>query len=114
MNKTTLYYDYINNEKTPIWLVVENMDWSNPVLYLPTTPDYESDINNFHHDNFKVSVLLSDLLQKHSIEEKQFGINLATIELRIKEYGYDKENIEGLVIRVVDLKEVIYMDRVIV
>ncbi|SET76790.1 hypothetical protein SAMN05216389_12625 [Oceanobacillus limi] len=112
MNDVTMYYEHFHDEKIPLWFVVENIDWSNSILYLTADPDNESDISYFHHDDWKVSVLLSDLLRNHS-KKNYFGINLSNIELRINEHGYTTDNVKELVIRVVDIKEIMYMDRVI-
>ncbi|SES94157.1 hypothetical protein SAMN05216389_103269 [Oceanobacillus limi] len=113
MNDVTMYYEYIHDEKVPVWFVVENIDWSNPSLYLNLKSYSQRDISYFQNDDIKVSVLLSDLILNH-IQENHFGINLINIESGINDYGYDKRHIKALVIRVVDVKEVIYMDRVLV
>ncbi|WP_163538268.1 hypothetical protein [Gracilibacillus sp. YIM 98692] len=112
MNDMTLYYDYIDNMKVPMWLVVENFEWEGRTLYLPITSNFSTgDMDNFEGDELSVSVLISDLILNSTLDD-HFGINLENVESRINNQGYSQEDITKLVVRVEDVKEVFYMDRV--
>ncbi|MGP4041936.1 hypothetical protein ACTWP4_18840 [Gracilibacillus sp. D59] len=111
MNDITLYYDFIENEKAPMWLIISNIAWKSETLLLSLDSIiHKDDIENFIDDNLSVSVLLSDLIMNSSFYDS-FGINMVNVERRLQDNGINKEDIKYLVIRVADIKEVFYMDR---
>ncbi|MFC4403281.1 hypothetical protein [Gracilibacillus xinjiangensis] len=110
MNNITLYYDYVDNQKSPIWLVVDNFNWTSSVIYISINHFNTEVITNFLSNELSTTVLLSDLVINEKYPDK-IGIKLYGIEQRINQIGMMRKDIRKLVIRTVDLKEIIYINR---
>ncbi|MCT2535695.1 hypothetical protein NC661_06520 [Aquibacillus koreensis] len=93
---------------------MKNIDWSKQTLYLEIDKNAQKDdIENFIDMEFSVSVFISDLVVNED-KKNFFGVNLENIKSRLIDEGCISEDINQLIIRVVDVKEVIYMDRYLV
>ncbi|KAB8139074.1 hypothetical protein F9U64_01365 [Gracilibacillus oryzae] len=110
MNKMKLYCDYVDNQRSPIWLVMEQFKWTSSVIYIPINSYETDDITNFHCNELSATVLLSDLVVSEEYPD-QIGINLNRIEQRINNSGLVKEDVTKLYIRIVDINEVIDVEK---
>ncbi|GAA5418020.1 hypothetical protein Pryu01_03098 [Paraliobacillus ryukyuensis] len=111
MNDITIYSDFIEYEKNPKLMVIRNIDWNNDFIYIPIDLPYRTEnIIDFSFDDSSISVLISDLVINLTISN-HVGINLSSIKSRIIESGFQENEVSKLIIRIVDFKEVIYIER---
>lgn len=108
----TLYHDYQEEQAYPTWLValMDKNAWELETLYFSVLHGYEhKNMNEFPEDVLSFSVYQEDLVLSEKIGE--VGINLQQVKKRISEQFPTVSEVTQLMIRVVDLEEVLTLSR---
>ena len=108
MANTTVYFDYHEGEKAPIWYVVEvtEEDLLQEYLYIPVKAPFQPLLE--FEEQIGISILLSDLTVHETIPE-HIGIYLENIKNRAEENGIDILDIKQFIIQMADIEDVLLM-----
>ncbi|RSL32769.1 hypothetical protein D7Z54_13560 [Salibacterium salarium] len=108
-----VYYEEIDGELQPKWVVVEAKQPSEGsiVFYSINQPYDRFYPEDFHDDLFVLSIDIGELLQD-PFSNHQFGINIDLVETRLKQNGINPEAIyhaEYFIMLCDDLQEVVHL-----
>lgn len=105
----TLYHQYKEDQSYPIWLAatIDKDVWEKEIVYFSVHQDIEQkDVDEIPEDILSFSVCLEDIVRSTEIFGK-VGINLSQVKNRISEKLPRFPESTQLLIRVIDLEEVL-------
>ncbi len=108
MANATVYFDYHEGVKVPIWYVVEfdTEDLYQEYLYIPIKAPFQPLLE--FEEKIGISILLSDLTV-HEAMPNHIGIYLDNIKNRVEEHGIDLFEIKQFIIQMADIEDVLLM-----
>ncbi|MFS0784954.1 hypothetical protein ABC345_01040 [Shouchella sp. 1P09AA] len=106
----TVYYDYHDGVEVPIWIVVSlkevDIDTDKQTLTLTAqAPFHKQAREDFDPDQLNVTVTMNELMIGSS--PNTFTINIRPIQDRLEEHGIAIEEIDGLILLVADVEELL-------
>lgn len=108
--KTTIFYDYFEGQKVPIWFVVKLnglINWDDEYVYLPVQAPFElQGREDFDPDMLSVTVTMGDLT-RHIDKDNTIGVYLPRIKKTVNQFGGHVDEIEQFIFQVVDVEEVL-------
>ncbi|WP_411502927.1 hypothetical protein [Brevibacillus centrosporus] len=112
----TIYNQYQDDQSYPIWLVVtiDKDVWEKGIVYFSVHQDIvQKDMDEFPEEILSFSVYQEDLLLSKEIFGK-VGIQLSQIKARSSEQVSSLPAVSQLLIRVIDLEEILTLSKVTV
>lgn len=120
MAKITVYCDYLEDQLSPIWMLIKfgkgNIDWTKKIVYVPLDYPFERKLaEEFLDDELSFSITQSDLTI-HYNKPSCFGISLTTVKKRINQlrgdplvFPFRLDDIEQFIVQVGDIESVTAM-----
>ncbi|WP_158211640.1 hypothetical protein [Alkalihalobacterium alkalinitrilicum] len=111
--KSTVYYDYHDGEKVPLWYVLNfgsgNLDWDTEYLYVPIVAPFEiHGVEDFDNDTLSASITFGDLTKRID-KPNTIGIYLPHVKRTISDFGGDYHDIDQFIFLVSDIEEILQL-----
>lgn len=112
--KIRVFHDYHENKLVPLKYVISfqkgELLWDREKVFVSVSAPFEPlDIEDFYPDSLALTVTQGDMILSADKPGK-FGIYLPHLRQRATDAGVDYWDVEGLVIQVADLEELLQMN----